>query len=53
MGKEIRVIELRRVCCKDEMNREYVFLSNNMTISAEEIALICRKRWVLNYCSRR
>lgn len=45
MGKEIRVLELRRVCYQDEMNREYVFLSNNMTISAEEIALIYRKRW--------
>ena len=45
IGKEIRVLELRRVCYQDEMNREYVFLSNNMTISAEEIALIYRKRW--------
>lgn len=45
MGKEIRVLKLRRVCYQDEMNRLYVFLSNNMTISAEEIALIYRKRW--------
>ncbi len=45
IGKEIRVLKLRRVCYQDEMNREYVFLSNNMTISAEEIALIYRKRW--------
>ena len=45
MGKEVRVLELRRVCYQDEMNRAYVFLSNNMTISAEEIALIYRKRW--------
>lgn len=45
MGKEIRVLKLRRVCYQDEMNREYVFLSNNMIISAEEIALIYRKRW--------
>lgn len=45
IGKEIRVLELRRVCYQDELNREYVFLSNNMTISAEEIALIYRKRW--------
>lgn len=44
-GKEIRVLKLRRVCYQDEMNREYVFLSNNMAISAEEIALIYRKRW--------
>ena len=45
MGKEVRVLELRRVCYQDEMNRQYVFLSNNMTISAEEIALIYKKRW--------
>jgi hypothetical protein len=45
IGKEIRVLELRRVSYQDEMNREYVFLSNNMTISAEEIALIYKKRW--------
>jgi hypothetical protein len=45
MGKEIMVLELRRVCYQDEVNREYVFLSNNMTISAEEIALIYKKRW--------
>lgn len=45
IGNEIKVLELRRVCYQDEMNREYVFLSNNMTISAEEIALIYKKRW--------
>jgi hypothetical protein len=45
IGKEVRVLALRRVCYQDEMNRKYVFLSNNMTISAEEIALIYKKRW--------
>ena len=45
IGKEIQVLELRRVSYQDEMNREYIFLSNNMTISAEEIALVYRKRW--------
>jgi hypothetical protein len=45
MGKEKHVLALRRICYQDEMNRVYVFLSNNMTISAEEIALIYKKRW--------
>jgi len=40
MGKEKQVLAMRRICYQDEMNRVYVFLSNNMTISAEEIALI-------------
>lgn len=42
---EIRTLSLRRICYQDEMNRSYVFLSNNMKISAEEIALIYKKRW--------
>ena len=38
-------LQLRRVCYRDEKRREYVFISNNMTITAEEIALIYKKRW--------
>ena len=30
---------------QDEINREYIFLSNNTTISAKEIALIYKKHW--------
>ena len=45
IGTEIKALILRRVCYQDEMNRKYVFLSNNMTVSAEEIALIYKKRW--------
>lgn len=41
----IRTLSLRRIGYQDEMNRSYVFLSNNMKISAEEIALIYKKRW--------
>lgn len=44
-GKEERVLVLRRVCYQDEQNRRYVFISNNLEISAEEIALIYKKRW--------
>ena len=45
IGKEKKILKLRRVSYQDEMNREYIFLSNNMTISAEEIAQIYKKRW--------
>ena len=38
-------LKLRRVCYRDEKRREYVFISNNMEIAAEEIALIYKKRW--------
>lgn len=44
-GNDLLVLKLRRVCYQDELNRVYVFLSNNMIISAEEIALIYKKRW--------
>lgn len=37
--------KLRRVCYLDERRCEYVFISNNMEIAAEEIALIYKKRW--------
>lgn len=42
---EERTLPLRRIGYQDEQNRNYVFLSNNMEISAEEIALIYKKRW--------
>lgn len=38
-------LRLRRVCYRDEKRREYVFISNNTEIAAEEIALIYKKRW--------
>lgn len=44
-GAEKRTFLLRRVCYQDEKNRQYVFISNNFTITAEEIALIYKKRW--------
>lgn len=43
--EEERTLPLRRICYQDEKNRKYVFLSNNMEISADEIALIYKKRW--------
>ena len=44
-GKEIILLKLRRVCYQDEQNRQYVFICNNFIITAEEIALIYKKRW--------
>lgn len=43
--KEEKTLQLRRICYQDEQNREYVFISNNLTITAEEIALVYKKRW--------
>lgn len=44
-GKEIILLRLRRICYQDEQNRQYVFICNNFIITAEEIALIYKKRW--------
>ena len=44
-GKEIILLKLRRVCYQDNHNRQYVFICNNFIITAEEIALIYKKRW--------
>lgn len=43
--KVIETLKLRRVCYQDEKGRKYVFICNNMIITAEEIALIYKKRW--------
>lgn len=45
VDKEERTLLLRRVCYQDEQNRQYVFISNNLEITAQEIALIYKKRW--------
>lgn len=44
-NKEIKTLKLRRVCYQDDKGRKYVFICNNLVISAEEIALIYKKRW--------
>ena len=38
-------MRLRRVCYKDNTDRKYVFLTNNMDIPAEEVAFLYKKRW--------
>lgn len=44
-NKEKKKLTLKRVCYRDEKNRHYVFISNNLEIEASEIALIYKKRW--------
>lgn len=44
-GKEKKTLILKRICYKDEKNRRYVFMSNNLELDAAEIALIYKKRW--------
>lgn len=36
---------LRRVCYQDEQNRQYVFLTNALEITVEEVAFLYKKRW--------
>ena len=44
-NKEKKRLILKRVCYRDEKNRHYVFISNNLEIDSSEIALIYKKRW--------
>ena len=44
-NKEVKKLILKRVCYRDEKNRHYVFISNNLEIDSSEIALIYKKRW--------
>ena len=43
--KQKKALRLRKVCYRDEKNRYYEFLCNNMEITAEEIAFLYKKRW--------
>ena len=43
--KVLITLVLRRICYQDEKGRLYVFICNNFIITAEEIALIYKKRW--------
>ena len=44
-GKQIKTVTLRRVTFIDDDNRLFVFITNNLKISAEEVALIYKNRW--------
>jgi len=43
--KTPKTLCLRKVTYRDEKNRIYQFMTNNWTISAEEVALIYKYRW--------
>lgn len=43
--KVTRRIRLRKVCCQDEKNRYYEFLTNSFGITAEDVAFLYKKRW--------
>ena len=43
--KENKELKLRRISYQDDKNRLYTFITNNFTITAEEVALIYKKRW--------
>lgn len=40
-----RKIALRRITYKDEKERVYYFITNNLSISASQVALIYKYRW--------
>ena len=44
-NKKRERVTLRKVCYQDELNRYYVFLTNNFEIPAEEVAFLYKKRW--------
>jgi len=44
-NKEEKQVKLRRIYYCDEKNLQYVFITNNFEITAEEVAFIYKKRW--------
>lgn len=38
-------LELRRITYQDELGREFIFITNNMELTAQEIADIYKQRW--------
>jgi IS4 transposase len=44
-NKQIKTVTLRRISFIDDKNRLFIFITNNMKISAEEVALIYKNRW--------
>lgn len=44
-GKQLKTVKLRRITFIDDKNRLFVFITNNMQITAEEVALIYKNRW--------
>ena len=40
-----QMLILRRIEYQDEKNRQFVFITNNFTITAEVVAMVYKKRW--------
>jgi hypothetical protein len=51
--KELITLKLRLICCQDEKGRQYVFICNNFIITAQEIAVIYKKRLGIELLSRK
>lgn len=45
--KTTKTLKLRRVGYRDEKGRDFIFLTNNFEITAEEVALLYKKRWAI------
>lgn len=43
----IKKLQLRRITFKDDHGRIYIFITNNFKISAAQVALIYRHRWMI------
>jgi hypothetical protein len=43
--KEFQKLSLRRITYRDEKGRMYVFITNNMTLTSQDIADIYKQRW--------
>ena len=46
-GKEIQRLKLRRITFKTKEGKVYVFISNNFTLPASQIATIYKNRWMI------
>jgi hypothetical protein len=44
-NKVEKKLKLRRIYYRDEKSRQFVFITNNFDITAEEVAFIYKKRW--------
>jgi len=44
-GKEKKTLCLKKVTYKDEKQRIFIFITNNFSITAEEVAFLYKKRW--------
>lgn len=46
-GKELQRLKLRRITYKTKEEKVYVFISNNFTLPASQIATIYKNRWMI------